>query len=419
MDGLAMRISMLSVLLTLFVFSISAPIPAESQVVTLPRTLSLADALQIAGRQNPGLQAEMTARQIAHGDATTAALLPNPQLSLRSEGFRGGSFLDRQELSFEVSHEIQTAGKRSQRKAVAGANLRATEADVDNTARLLRFAVKQAYFQIVLAKAEIAVARDLLADFDRTIRSKEEQFRLGEISGAELRRVQVERFRVFDDVVAGELNLKQGRTALLTLLGFPDSTSEFDVTEELVKGEPVGSLPPLHAEALQSRPDLKAQHQRIIQAREQIRLEQARRFPDLFPFLGYKRNFSEDSVIFGLAAPLPLFNRNQGGIVRAQAEEDRESFQLRRLESQALLEVDQAFNRFESQRRRLEGLETEYLPKARESREIAEAAHKMGAIDLTAFLDAHRTFLEVQRLYYRSLYELSIARFQIDAAMGR
>lgn len=419
MDGLAMRISMLSVLLTLFVFSISAPIPAESQVATLPQTLSLADALQIAARQNPGLQAETTARQIARGDATTAELLPNPQLSLRSEGFRGGSFLDRQELFFEVSQEIQTAGKRSQRKAVAGANLRATEADVDNTARLLRFAVKQAYFQIVLAKAEIAVARDLLADFDRTIRSKEEQFRLGEISGAELRRVQVERFRVFDDVVAGELNLKQGRATLLTLLGLPDSTFEFDVTEELVKGEPVGSLAPLHVEALQTRPDLKAQHQRVARAREQAGLEQARRFPDLFPFVGYKRSFSEDSVMFGVSAPLPLFNRNQGGVVRAQAEEERELFQLRRLETQALLEVDQAFNRLESQRRRLEGLETEYLPKARESREIAEAAHKMGAIDLTAFLDAHRTFLEVQRLYNRSLYELSIARFQIDAAVGR
>jgi cobalt-zinc-cadmium efflux system outer membrane protein len=381
--------------------------------------LSLADALQIAGRQNHGLQAEMAAKQIAHGDATTAALLPNPQLSLRSEGFRGGSFVDRQEFFFEVSQEVQTAGKRSQRQAVAGANLRATEADVDNTARLLRFAVKQAYFQIVLAKTDLAVARDLLVDFDRTIRSKEEQFRLGEISGAELRRVQVERFRVFDDVVASELNLKQARTTLVTLLGLPDSTIEFDVTEELAKGEPVGSMGQLHAEALQSRQDLKAQHQRVIRAHEQTGLEQARRFPDLFPFVGYKRNFSEDSVMFGVSAPLPLFNRNQGGIVRAQAEKEREAFQLKRLESQVRLEVNQAFNRFESERRRLEGLETEYLPKARESREIAEAAHKLGAIDLTAFLDAQRTFREVQRLYNRSLYELSIARFQVEAAIGR
>ena len=395
------------------------PVPAGAQLQELPRRLSLVDALQIAARQNPGLQTETSAAKIARGDTTTATLLPNPQLQIRSEGFRGGSFIDRQELFVEVSQEIQTAGKRSQRIAVAGATLRATEADVDNAARLLRFAVKQAYFQIVLAKTDLAVARDLLTDFDQTIRSKEEQFHLGEISGAELRRVQVERFRAFDDVIAGELNLKQAKATLLALCGLPDSTSEFDVTEELVKGEPVGSLALLHAEASQTRPDLTSQRQRIVRAREQIGLEQARRFPDLFPFVGYKRNFSEDSVIFGVAAPLPLFNRNQGGIVRAQAEGERESFQLKRLETQALLEVDQAFNRFESESRRLEGLETEYLPKARESWEIAEAAHKLGAIDLTAFLDAHRTFREVQRLYNRSLYELSIARFQVEAAVGR
>ena len=157
----------------------STPLPAGAQLHGIPRMLSLADALQIAGRHNPGLQTETTAPRIASGDATAAALLPNPQLQIRSEGFRGGPFLDRQEIFLEVSQEIQTAGKRSQQIAVAGANLRATEADVDNTARLLRFAVKQAYFQIVLAKTDLGVARDLLADFDRTIRSKEEQFHLG------------------------------------------------------------------------------------------------------------------------------------------------------------------------------------------------------------------------------------------------
>ena len=141
----------------------STPFPAGAQLQEIPRMLSLADALQIAGRHNPGLQTETTTTRIASGDATTAALLPNPQLQVRSEGFRGGSFVDRQELFFEVGQEIQTAGKRSQQIAVAGANLRATEADVDNTARLLRFAVKQAYYQIVLAKTDLTVARGLLA----------------------------------------------------------------------------------------------------------------------------------------------------------------------------------------------------------------------------------------------------------------
>lgn len=419
MDGLAMRIPKLSVLLILFMFSFGAPVPAASQVTTLPHTLSLAAALEIAARQNPGLRADATLQDAARGDTITAGLPPNPVFLARSEGYNGGSFLDRQELFLEIGQEIQTAGKRSHRTAVAQANVRAIGADVENASRLVRFAVKQAYSQVVLAKTEVEVARDLLANFDRIISLNEERFRVGEISGGDLRRVQVERFRVFDEVVGAELNLKQAKISLLGLFGIADSTVEFDVTEVLVKREPIGVLPSLRVEAMQTRPDLKAQRHRITRAREQIEFEQALRFPNISPFVGYKRDFGENRVLFGLEVPLPLFNRNQGGIVRATAEAERESFQRQRAESQALLEVDQAFNRFEAERRRLEALESDYLPKARESREIAETAYRLGAIDLNAFLDAQRSFREIRRLHNRSLYELTIAAFQVEAAVGR
>jgi cobalt-zinc-cadmium efflux system outer membrane protein len=327
--------------------------------------------------------------------------------------------LDRQELFLEIGQEIQTAGKRSHRTAVAEANVRAVEADVENAARLVRFAVKQQYYRVVLTKAEVELARELLADFDRIIRLNEERFRLGEISGNDLRRVQVERFRIFDEVINAELTLKQAKASLLALLGIGDATPEFDVTEALVKHGPIGPLPSLRAEAVQTRPDLKAQRQRITRTREQIALERALRFPNVSPFVGYKRDFGDDTVLFGLEVPLPLFNRNQGGIVRANAEGERESFQQQRMETQVLLELNQAFNRFQTEHLRQEALESEYLPKARESREIAETAYRLGAIDLSAFLDAQRAFREIRRLYNRSLYELTIAGFQVEAAVGR
>jgi len=392
---------------------------ASSQVTDLPQTLSLAAALELAERHNPGLRADATLQDASRGDAITAALLPNPALLLRFESYRGGSFLDEQEIFLEIGQEIQIAGKRSRRISVAEASTRAIGSDIENAARLLRFAVKQAYYQVVLAESELTVTRDLLADFDRIIRLNEERFRLGEISGGDLRRVQVERFRIFDEVIATELNLKQSKASLLGLLGIPDSTLDFDVTEALAKREPLGTLPALRAEALQTRPDLKAQRHRTARTQEQLKLEQALRFPNVSPFLGYKRDFGEDTVVFGVEVPLPLFNRNQGGIVRAKAEGERESFQRQRVENQVLLEVGQTFNRFETERRRLEALESEYVPKARESREIAETAYRLGALDLSAFLDAQRAFREIRRLYSRSLYELTVAAFQVEAALGR
>jgi len=265
-----MRIKQLGLYLVLLLISVGTSALAASQVTDFPRTLSLAAALELAERQNPALRADAALQGAARGDAITAGLLPNPVSLVRSEDYKGGSFLDRQQLFIEVSQEIQTAGKRSRRTAVAEASVRAIGADVENASRLLRLAVKQAYYQVVLAKAEVEVARDLLANFDRIISLNEERFRVGEISGGDLRRVQVERFRVFDEVVGAELNLKQAKASLLGLFGIADSTVEFDVTEALVNREPIGALPSLRVEAMQTRPDLKAQRHRITRAREQI-----------------------------------------------------------------------------------------------------------------------------------------------------
>jgi hypothetical protein len=81
MDGLAMRIPKLSVLLILFMFSFGAPVPADCQVATLPRALTLGVALELAERHNPGLRADATLQDASRGDAITAGLPPNPPCS--------------------------------------------------------------------------------------------------------------------------------------------------------------------------------------------------------------------------------------------------------------------------------------------------------------------------------------------------
>src|SRR3990170_6286419 len=186
-----MRVRQLCICVVPLLLSVGRPLPAASQVATLPRALTLGVALELAERHNPGLRADATLQDASRGDAITAALLPNPALLLRFESYRGGSFLDEQEIFLEIGQEIQIAGKRSRRISVAEASTRAIGSDIENAARLLRFAVKQAYYQVVLAESELTVTRDLLADFDRIIRLNEERFRLGEISGGDLRRVQV------------------------------------------------------------------------------------------------------------------------------------------------------------------------------------------------------------------------------------
>ena len=99
--------------------------------------------------------------------------------------------------------------------------------------RQLALEVRRAYFQVVLAKADLEVANGALGEIDRVIELNRARAAQGEISGAELRRLQVERLRFVDDVFAAELTLRNARAALLTWMNVPDLTATFDVVETL------------------------------------------------------------------------------------------------------------------------------------------------------------------------------------------
>ena len=71
--------------------------------------------------------------------------------------------------------------------------------------------MQRAYLHAVLAKADYEVAQATLADIDRVLAINRARFEQGELSGVELRRLQVERHRFADDVLTPDLALKNAR----------------------------------------------------------------------------------------------------------------------------------------------------------------------------------------------------------------
>jgi outer membrane protein, heavy metal efflux system len=137
------------------------------------------------------------------------------------------------------------------------------------------------------------------------------------------------------------------------------------------------------------------------------------------PFFGYKRDFGTNTLAFGISLPLPLFNRNQGEVARAEAETRGEQFRLLMTEQRVRQEVTEAFNNFGAQERRLREIEGFYLQRARESRDIAVASYRLGGVDLLSLLDAQRSYREIVRIYNRVRYGAVIARVELEASVGK
>jgi cobalt-zinc-cadmium efflux system outer membrane protein len=133
---------------------------------------------------------------------------------------------------------------------------------------------------------------------------------------------------------------------------------------------------------------------------------------------GYRRDFGTNAVVFGVTVPLPLTNRNQGGVARADAERRQAGNRAAATATGVLLDVQQAINAVDVSRARVDYIEREYLTPSRESRDIVLAAYRLGTSDLIDFLDAQRAFRDTARTYNRALYDQRLSLFQLAAATG-
>ena len=197
---------------------------AAAQPAAIPSRLTLEEALRLAEQRSPTLSAARALVMLAEADVVSAGRRPNPTLDFSSEGYGFGAgsrrpFFADQEIVLRVDQEIETAGRRRLRTDVATQTVEAARAALADEVRQLRLAVQRAYFQTVLARADRSAAQASLDEIDKVIEVSRVRYRLGELSGGELRRLEVERLRFADDVFAADLALRNARGALLALLG--------------------------------------------------------------------------------------------------------------------------------------------------------------------------------------------------------
>lgn len=420
------------VVLTALLLALAARVWAQD----LPASLSLQDALHLARSRNPTLAAAVNEVEMAEADRLQATRRLNPAVTSGSEGYPlfsspRPSFIDGQELTVRVDQEFETAGRRRLRSEGAAASIEVARSRLADQRRRLELSVQRAYFQIVLAKADREVARAALEDIDRMLGITKARLDQGEIAGGELRRLQVERLRFIDDQFSTELAFKNAKSALLALLGLSDLTRDFDVSGNLTEVPPSlagfsGGIPggavdrvAFEQQALAARPDLIAARGEERRADTETQLQRALRTPNITLGGGYKRTLTSNGVVFGLTVPLPLFNRNPGGIARAEAESRRAANRSAAAAATVRLDVQQAVNAIEVSQARVRYIEQDTLAAAREARDAVMAAYQVGEAGLIDYLDAQRAFRETLRIYNRALYERRVSDFEVAAAVGR
>jgi len=387
--------------------------------------LSLDEALSLFLRQNLDVLLTRTGIDAAKGREITARLFPNPVLAIDT----GGAFTQGQRVSRtgflapQLRQLFETAGKRGYRMQSAGLGTQSTEAHFEDTLRQLRATVKETYFHVQVARRRLVLAEENRTQFDQVLDIAEERARQGLIADIDLVRIRLQKV---DFDAQGIQFLQEAETAqsdLRVLLNISPVT-DLILTTPLNYGPVNLEIKELQRMALDARPDLREKQLQLSQREAELKLAKAYRYPDVVAGSGLlvqgpEGPDNQQQMHVHLSVPIPLFNRNQGGIVQAEAALQAAQAELAKTLLEVSNQVDIAYRNLVQSQRLVEAYRAGVLDDARSMLVIVERLYEKGAATLFDLLDGARTERTIEQNYSEALFQYQRNLFRLESAVGR
>ena len=392
----------------------------------VPARLSLTEAIEQARRQSPLLAAAKQRLAIFEAERLEASLRPNPSFNLSGENFP----LDPPEGGFQFTrtidwfatftHTIETGNKRALRTAVAERNLASVQIEIAALERQLVYEVKAAYQKVAFERLRMALLQENLTNLEQLVQLTAARVKEGYTAEGDLIKTRLETQRFGYQLRNAAIEYDQAKIKLLRAVGaesFESDALNFELADDL-ETQPVSYTASTLQEAALRQPQVMLAQSHVEAARATLQLEQARVRPDWQVTAGYKRNGLDNALYGALSIPLPLFNKNQGMLARAEASIAVAEAELRYARSLVLADLAIARRTLVAREQQLEALRASFLQQADEARNVALAAYREGASDLLVLLDAQRTRSQSQELYFQALYDHQLAVHELERVAG-
>ncbi|MEQ1792052.1 MAG: TolC family protein, partial [Nitrospiraceae bacterium] len=387
--------------------------------------LSVNDALALFINQNLDVLIAKYGIEYSKGQQITAGLFPNPVATIGtlSSFTQGRTSSSSGALSGQIQQLFELAGKRGYRIESAGYGIQSAEASFGDAVRQLGFTVKDTYYRIQLAQRRLILAEENRDRFARILDINTIRFKKGYIAEVDLIRIRLQMVDFQSQVIQSLQEGESARGDLRLLLRLSPITL-LELTTELDFRRIDPDIGKLRMVALDLRPDIKARRFAYSQRESDLKLAKAYRIPDVTIGAGYAvqgpqgpDNPQQWSLNLGL--PLPIFNRNQGGIVQAEVAVQTAEADLNKTVNLVENEVEVAYRNLLQSRRLVEAYVGGVLEDARSTFTIVERAYERGGATILDLLDAARTSRMIQQNYIEALFNYQHQLFQLESAVGQ
>lgn len=383
--------------------------------------ITLNDAVTIFLQQNLQLVAAKYDIDTAEAEKLTARLRPNPQVSFTANDFPLAFSLQAfnpPTLDYSISQTFETAGKRQKRMDVADAQAEVAQAQFETVVWQMTNDVKKKFYAVLLARSLYDLAKENQTTFQQIVDHTRDVFKLGEISGLDLQRLEVERIKFDTDLANTERDYEVALRDLRLALGGTYSSMEVEASGSIEYYQSYDfSFTDLREKAIAARPDLKVAKLSQKAANASIRLQNAMKYPDLTLAGGVEQVKDGVSTYnIGVSVPIPVYDRNQGERAKALIDKERAQNQEQQVTNQIVGDVDKALAAFNIQKRRVELYKTGVLEKVTAIQTKTEESLKAGESSTLELLDAIRTRRDTLAEFYQTIFDYQSALLDLELA---
>lgn len=389
---------------------------ASALAQSSPPDLTYPQALQLALAHNPELAAVAAEVQIKAGAGRQAGQRPNPELSFELENFAGqGEFkgTDGAEATLQLSQLLELGGKLDRRLQLAASEQAIAEQELAGKRLELTAATRKAFVQLLAAQQGLALAEEQVRLAEGVFATVEARVSSGKVPAVERQRAEVVLAVARSAAVQAGLALSGARQALALLWGGdPLTITAVGALEDLPQPPDLATL----IAGLEQNPETARWQQESVASRARIALARSSAVPDLTLSLGLRQFQQNDdtALVAGLSLPLPLFDRNQGGIAAAGAALNQNRHRRQAALAQNRAALSGSYAALVAAQGQAEVLREQVLPAAQQAFEAAELGYQVGKFDYLAVIDAHRTLFEVRGQYLEALTAAQLALAELD-----
>jgi cobalt-zinc-cadmium efflux system outer membrane protein len=373
--------------------------------------ITLREAVDSALRRNLDLRIVRTLIDSARAESRIARALPNPSYAV----------IPNTPMQYAATIALDIGPQRLFRTRASDLGARAVRADVEDGARQVVFAVRKAYYDVLLADARRSIVGARRAIMRQLVAADSARVRAGDLPERSLIRSGVELVRADADVARTAVDAQTTRLTLQAVMGSTSPDTALRVSGDLSYRELAVDSGAAIETALARRPDVAASRTREQQSAATERLAASVVVP--VPQLAYVRQYGapyESGRYFalGIGVEVPILNQYGGQRERAAAGREAAGYARRRVEAQVVREVRASMAEFRAQRALVRQYESGVIAKLGQNVDATRYAYTRGATSLLEVLDALRAQQDVLTDYYTALHDYWVAVSALQAAQG-